>query len=506
MHTSCRENRPQFPIWLVLALLMAVMVGCAGSVEDDEYNPGALDDVTTNFDAIYRRSLSDDELSGLLEPEIRAQPDAEGLVHLAFFTRGRDLDITTLPEGHDLIANPMRFEIQHMVMDPASGEVIEEETLNPTSPRSMTTAPLAGDSGIDNCLLLGLDLTPGGEPVVVYQGGNRAEFVGGQNCNPLYQGDLMVNVRSGGAWQESLGIQGDASTKNPAHPDGMVGMTGDVAVDADGNIHMIAQHYYEWCDLNAINHPDLIYVRQSPDDLGHYNVAWEEGIDEVNTYDTGGGVQSAMGYRCRLILDNGAPQQPIVFYAGSTSGGALQLRCSRRIEGSWSPEVIRNYIPAEFIVDFISPALAPDGTLGVAYYMRRVAPQPEEGGMGDHLCYARRQPDGTWVNTEVDYQSYCGNYCTLAFDHNSQPAIVYYDQRPYTPYRERHNVKLAYWDGETWQKELVAYHGRIGFYNTLWFDAANLPVIGTYEIEQIENSEKEQHSIVFFRRDRGLTQ
>jgi hypothetical protein len=492
--------------WLLLPLMAVLFAGCSGGANDEGgYNPGVPADVTTNYDSVYRRALSETELSGLLEPEIQVKPAPDGNVHLAFYTRGQDLDVTALAPDHDLVANPMRFEIQHAVINPVNGQVIEQETLNPSPPQSMTTAPLAEDRGIDNCLLLGLDLTPNGEPVVVYQGGNRAEFVSGENCNPLYQGDLMVSTRFNGAWQEYLGIQGNGAQKNPMHPDATVGMAGDVAVDNDGNIHMIAQNYYEWCDQNAMNHPDLIYVRQSPADLGNYSVAWEEGIDQVNLYGNGGGIQSAMGYRCRLILDNSTPQQPIAFYAGRTSGGSLQLRTSRRVEGQWQVEVVREYIPPEYIVDFISPAVAPDGTLGVAYYLRRVEPEPEEGARGDHLCYAQRQADGTWVHTEVDYQSYCGNYCALAFDRNNLPAIVYYDEHPYTAYRERHNVKLAYWDGTEWTKELVAYHGRIGFYNTLWFDAGNVPYVGTYEIERIENSDREQHSIVFFRRDRALT-
>ncbi len=503
MSTHVKPGSVRISHLAVLLLCLALMACGNGGGDDAEYNPGTLSDETTNFTTVYRRALTEDELSGLLAPEIQAKLDNYGNAHLIFYTRGQDLDITALAEDHDLRANPMRFQINHIEFNPVNGHVTEDEMLDPAPPQTMSTAAVATDSGIDNCLLLGLSMTVAGEPVVVYQGGVRSEFVGGQNCNPLFQGDLMVSTRTGGYWQEYLGIQGDAGDKNPLHPNGMVGMAGDVAVDNQGNIHMIAQHYYEWCDLNALNHPDLIYVQQSPDMLGTYSPDWEEAVDQVNLYGTGGGVQSSLGYRCRLILDNNEPQQPIAFYAGNTSNGPAQLRASRRVEGVWQQEVVYT-VPNDFVVEFISPAMAPDGTLGVAYFLKRTNAADDE--MGDHLNYAQRQQDGTWINTIVDYQSYCGDYCSLSFDSNNQPAIAYYDERPYTPYRERHNVKLAYLmpDGD-WQKENVAFHGRIGFYNWLWFDGANIPCVVSYEIEKIENSDGERHSIVFFRRDRILS-
>jgi len=372
-------------------------------------------------------------------------------------------------------------------------------------------------------------VTPDGLPVVVYQGGLRTEFTTGQNCNPGFQGDLMVNIRSGGVWNEYLGIQGDASLKNGMLPDGMVGKDGDVAVDRDGNIHMIGQHHYEWCDLNAINNPDLLYVRQSPEDLGNFDVSMEEAVDEINLYGTGGGVQSAMGYHCRLILDNGEPQQPIAFYAGRVSGGRPQLRASfREGDNQWRQEVIHDYGDSNHIIDYISPAIAADGSIGVAYFLKQV--HYEEGDIPDHLWYAQRLVDEegnvTWEKSEVDYQSYCGNYCSLAFDRNNMPAIAYYDERAYTPYRERHNVKLAYLaidevtEDETipdeqdpeveippntrWVKENVAFHGRIGFSNALWFDGNNIPNVASYQIEVDIITQEETHSVVVFRRDREL--
>ncbi|MBT8342546.1 MAG: hypothetical protein HKP58_11220 [Desulfatitalea sp.] len=511
MHMPCNLNRFSRLIgcWLFLS---AVVIACSAGGDDEATPTGhaALTDVTTNYGTVYRRELTAEELSGLLEPVVQAKVDYSGNLHLAFFTRGRDLDTSALPAGHDLIANPMRFQINHLVWSTIGGSVLLQERLDPAPPHSFTTPVDPSDSGIDNCLLLGLGLSILGDPVVVYQGGNRAEFTTGQDCNPQFQGDLMVSTRTGGIWQEYLGIQGDNSAKNPMHPDGTVGMSGDVAVDAQGNIHMIAQHFAEWCDQNAMNHPDLLYVQQTPADLGNYTTALEEPVDQVNLYGTGGGVQSAMGYHCRLILDHGDPQQPIVFYEGSRSNGDRQLRAAFREEGRWRIETIHT-IADDFVVNFISPAISQDGTIGVAYFLERT--NLVAGELGDHLMYAQRRVDEdgniSWDNIDVDIQSFCGNYCALAFDHYNLPAIAYYDERPYTPYRERHNAKLAYlvrqeW-GQDWQKENVAFHGRIGLYNALWFDGNNIPYVVSYEREQIENSDEELHSIVVFRRDRQLS-
>jgi hypothetical protein len=461
----------------ILCLVTSACGGGGGGGESADVQPAAPP--ATNFSEVYSRQLSANEAGGILMPDIQAKVDGTGEVHLLFYTSAASLDTSGLPNDSDLIANPYRFQIHHAVWDPASQQLIgPEEILEVTPPYTNDSPVETADAGIDNCFFLGLAFTPEDVPVVVYQGGARPQSAGGLSCNSFYQGDLMVSVRNGGIWEEFLGIQGDASVKNPLFTDGMVGMAGDVAVDTDGNVHMIAQHYYEWCDLHGTTFPDLVYVMMTPAQLGNYQPSMEEWVDEHNTYGAGGGIQNALGYHCKLILDK--DDQPVAFYFGILSDGSRELRMSRKVAGQWYPETVYA-VPDDFSVGHISPAAAPDGTLSVAYFLEQIA---TDADYGDHLCYARRASDGSWTNTMVDYASFCGNYCSLALDTHEQPAIVYYDERAYSSYRERKDVKLAHFDGSQWQRETVATEGQIGLYNSLWFDTGNIAHICTYEQEE----------------------
>jgi hypothetical protein len=242
---------------------------------------------------------------------------------------------------------------------------------------------------------------------------------------------------------------------------------------------MVGQHYYEFCDWNSSQYPDLLYVMQTPGELGHYSTSMEEYVDEHNIYTTGGGIQSSMGYLTKLVLDQ--DDQPFVFYMGTPTesgvgGERRSLRMASKIGGQWEPEVIQ-YLDT-WSVESISPAVAPDGTVAVAYYVEN-----EDLGSNepDHLRYAVRQTDGTWQITEVDKSSHCGDFCSLAFDADSRPAIAYYDRTAITSYRERENLKLARYTGSSWRTENVSTTGKVGQYNSLWFGADNVAYICTYE-------------------------
>ncbi|MEJ2039927.1 MAG: hypothetical protein P8X55_13495 [Desulfosarcinaceae bacterium] len=460
--------------------------GGSGDGDDERYPPSQM---PTNFEMTHERVLGEDEYNGLLEPQIQAEVDEDGIIHIVFYSASPSYPVELLPAGHDLIANPFRYQIHHIQFNANQADPDlsgNEDIVTVTPPHDGDDEPLPDDAGIDNCMLLGLAISNGNTPVVVYQGGNRPGSDGGLACNGFYQGDLMVNVRSGNGWQEYLGIQGDASVKNPLFTDGMAGMAGDVAVDSAGNIHMVVQHYYEWCDLHSTSFPDLLYVRQSPSDLGQYSTAMEEWVDEHNVYGGGGGIQNASGYFCKIILDG--DEQPAVFYYATMVDGTRQIRVSRLTETGWTANTVC-LVPPEYTVTAVSPAVAGDGTLGVAYNLKMIS---ENADYLDHLCYAQLQEDGHWLNTVVDYHSFCGRACVLSFDNHSRPAIVYYDEKPFTDYRERKDVKFAYFNGEQWRNETAANEGDIGLYNALWFDGQNLAHICTYM--------QDMHKVMVFRR------
>ena len=464
---------------MLSSILLICLIGCSGGEDSADSNPISPEALQpSNFDVVYERQLSEDEVGGLLAPMVTAKADSGGNVHILFYTSGDTLDVSTLPAGSDIIANPNRFNILHYVWNPTTGALVSSAETIPVTPPHTNDSPVAPtDQGIDNIHILGLAFDQGVSPVVVYQGGARAQSEGGLSCNPFYQGDLMVAVRQGGVWQEYLGIQGDASVKNPLFTDGLVGTNGDVVVDSSGVVHMIAQHYYEACDLHSTTFPDLLYVQQNITNLGNFQISMEEWPDEHNTYGAGGGIQNAMGYACKLILDQ--DEQPVAFYFGVLSSGERVLRVSRRLAGQWQAETVVE-IDDDYTIGHISPAVSSDGVLSVAYFLQSIS---EDSEFGDHLCYALQNEEGQWQTTMVDYASYCGNYCTLTMDAAQQPAIVYYDERPYTAYRERKDVKLARFDGRFWHKEIAATDGEVGFYNSIWFDAANTAYICTYDQE-----------------------
>lgn len=488
MSTACKPINVRSG-FILLAAVVFCLFACGGEGSEDDSNPYPLSQEPTNFEMIHERVLNDDEFHGLLEPQIQTEVDGDGMVHIVYYSAAPSCPVELLPAGHDLIANPFRYQIRHIRFNPNQGELDlsgNEDIVSVTPPHDGDDPPLAGDSGIDNCFLLGLGIDNGNTPVVVYQGGNRPGSAGGLACNGYYQGDLMVNVHSGNVWQEYLGIQGDASVKNPLFTDGMVGMAGDVAVDSVGDIHMVVQHYYEWCDLHSTSFPDLLYVRRSPSDLGFYSTAMEEWVDEHNLYGAGGGIQNATGYHAKIVLDQ--DEQPAVFYFAAMANGSRQVRVSRLTETGWESATVY-IVPDEYTVTAVSAAVAHDGTLAVAYNLQKSS---EDAYFGDHLCYAQLQEDGTWLNTMVDFHSFCGRACVLSFDNYSRPAIVYYDEKPYTEYRERKDVKFAHFNGEQWRTETAANEGDIGLYNALWFDGNNLAHICTYM--------RDMHKIMVFRR------
>ena len=84
----------------------------------------------------------------------------------------------------------------------------------------------------------------------------------------------------------------------------------------------------------------------------------------------------------------------------------------------------------------------------------------------------------------VDNSAQCGDFCSLAFDSQNNPAIAYYDiSARSAAYRYHKDLKFARFNGG-WQVETVATAGDIGLYNSLWFDGAGTPNICTYELNE----------------------
>ncbi|MDB5319117.1 MAG: hypothetical protein JWN40_748 [Phycisphaerales bacterium] len=118
---------------------------------------------------------------------------------------------------------------------------------------------------------------------------------------------------------------------------------------------------------------------------------------------------------------------------------AWQLKARSRVDGgAWSAETILDQTPATQVGKLPSIALAPNGTIGVAYY---------DGSNAD-LKYVERSPaTGTWGSpVVVEATNRVGNYPSLAFNSKSNPFISYWtDVTGGTDY-----LKLRWRDAGVW--------------------------------------------------------
>jgi hypothetical protein len=468
MNTPCnRASSDVFRLgYLVLLFIASLLCACGeggyGEEEEEAIDPNLYE--TSSWDRYDVVALEGD---APINPNVKAVTDTQGDVHIFFYSEGE------LYQG-----NQMRYQVRHLVWDPDTDQLVgEEEILETRAPNPWDPE----DSGLNNCLVLDVAITTYGSPVVAYQGGDIPQAEDGTICNFIYQGDLMINIPIGQVWSEYLGIQGDASAKNPYFTDGYVGNFASIAVDSQDGVHMCAQHYFEYCDWTSSHYPDLMYVKQSMNQLGHYSTSMEERVDEYNTYGAGGGAQSAMGYYCEIVL--GPSDNPMIFYVGTPIADGIgedrrTLRRAIKSGGQWVPEIIE--ILEDWRVEWISPAVSADGTVGVAYYLE------DETGTNDHpdhLRYAQLEGDGSWQIEVVDNTSHCGKFCSLTFDTNGYPVIAYYDRDARSAsYRKHEDLLFVRFDGEGWETETVATAGNIGQYNSLWFDENGVAFICTYDL------------------------
>jgi hypothetical protein len=467
MSIVCRPGSHTRLRWLAVAIIIATSACGGGGPEDtNEYNPPPYVYQDSNWE---RFDVIDLAGQAALNPNVQAQTDAEGKLHIFYYKRG---DVYK--------GNQTRYQIHHVVWDPLTTAIEGEDEIVPVQSPNPGDAQ---DSGLNNCLVLDAAVTPAGTPVIAYQGGDIPQAEDGTSCNLTAQGDLMINRLNGPVWEEYLGIMGDASPKNPYFTDGYVGVAGSIAIDRNNNIHMAAQHYYEFCDWTSTNYPDLLYVRQTPNQLGHYSTSMEEHVDDYDTFGSGGGVQSDMGYLCKLVLD--PDDNPAIFYVGTPIQDGIgedrrSLRMAVKSGNQWVPEIIE--VLDQWDVGWLSGAIDSTGMPAVAYYMRDI---DQAGDYPDHLRYAHRDADGKWQVSVVDNSAQCGDFCSLTFDSQNHPAIAYYDiSARSATYRKHQDLKYAYFNGSNWQIEAVATAGDIGQYNTLWFDGAGVPYICTYELNE----------------------
>jgi hypothetical protein len=404
----------------------------------------------------------------LLTPNVRAVMDSQGFIHMFYYN---------LRGGSN---NRPRYHINYVVWDSQSATLVGEKEIVKDRP----PYPVSDGGGPGNTLTMDVGLTSDGSPIIAYQGGLISRPANGApESNMTYQADLIVNLFNGSSWDEYLGIHGDIHGKNPAFTDGHIGISGSFAVDNQGAIHMAAQYYCEMFNMHGPGFHHLMYARHTMSDLGNgYDAGRQELVDVSNDVVPGeADTVPGMGYYCELILD--AQDNPIIVYIGTPDRDGrgedrIGLRMARKVGDNWQTEIVQ--VLDDWQIKSLSAAVAPDGTIGIAYYMMAGTDTDEP----DHLKYAFRQLDGNgeWDFDIVDVTSHCGDYNSIAFDANSRPVIAYYDIYANSgTFRKRNDLRFARFENNRWIKETVASTGDIGKYNTVWTDAENVAYICTYE-------------------------
>lgn len=448
---------------LVVGLLVFVFTACGsggggGGGDNSSNNPPVnTPNPTYAWQQYEVKDLSGS--SGLLATNVRAVEANNGDVHVAYFTDGIKVD------------GERRYTLNHEVLAEDDFQVKTKSTLNPKPPTDQV-----GDKDIDNSYPFALALDANDTPALLYCGGNpRAQSSDGD-----VQSDLMISVKDGNHWQEAFAAIGYVA-RQPIyeHRDGLATFDDWFVFDSSGDIHMAFQFYYEGMDEVP---PDVNYVKWERNALPATELAslddWADIEEQVygNEFpNQNHGIHRDVGYSTKIILDEN--EDPVVFFAEKIvkdSNHGLHVAW-RNGSGEWEREWVEK-CSTDFSIGRISAALAPDGSLSVAYQVK--CDNPSLADDGDYLKFARKVGD-LWIKEVVDNRSHCGDYCVLAFDSGGNPAIAYFDEKSRAG-NVRNDLKLAQLDGSTWKSETVADIDDIGIYNSLWFDDDDLPVICTY--------------------------
>lgn len=318
-----------------------------------------------------------------------------------------------------------------------------------------------------------------GFSVATYDGNLYSAYQGGEfrECNEEVMSDAMFSVYDGASWSEYTAGIGYVE-RNPTLSDGFAGANISMAVDSLGGVHVTYQFYYEGCDSFNTNYPDLLYIYKGADEFQADAV--EETV-EGSDLDVDN-AQNNVGQFNQLVLDS--DDQPVVFYAAelADTSSTRGLRFAYQEDGAW----INEWVEEDCDVEGISAAVTPDGQLAVAYYVSTC----DHLSLFDEFEHGVRyavQSDTGWDISMVEDTVLAGEYLSLAFDAQGQPAIAYRSLETYSGI-ETNDLKLArynYGDDSGWSREQVLGTGDIGWYNSLWFD-----LDGTANIVSYSNSEQ----------------
>lgn len=426
---------------LMLALLLA---GCGGGGDSSgggstDPDDNDLSDAVWQFEKIIDLSSN----GGLTSNRISVIVDAQEVPHFYYFTGDTSED----------------YQLMHQQWDADAQSLSSAENI------------LTNSTGtLDNTETFAL-ASSGDYLFTAYQGGEFRE------CNEDVMSDAMFSVHDGSSWSEYTAGIGYVE-RNPVLTDGFAGANLSIAADSAGGVHVSYQFYYEGCDSFNTNYPDLLYVYKAADEFALD--ATEETIEGSDLEDDN--AQNNVGQFNQLILD--ADDQPVVFYAAelADTSSTRGLRYAYKADGEW----VNEWVEADCDVEGISAALTPENQLAVAYYVSGCDHLSFYEDFEHGVRYAVQGDDG-WEISMVEDTALAGEYLSLAFDAQGNPAVAYRSLETYSGI-ETKDLKLARYnyDGNSgWSREQVLGTGDIGWYNSLWFDQD-----GTTNIVSYSNSEQ----------------
>ncbi len=436
--------------WFTCFLMLWAIWGCGESSSESDSNletPPPVSDTGWQIDTLLNL-----DSGGTVMPNVKAVKGSNGRIHIIYFSDAP-------AAGNNLI-----YTLNYLIWIPQS-ELLLQQNPKPQGPQE-------GIEGLDNSRPAALALDDQDTPIIVYQGGNIRPM-GAEE-----QSDVMISLIEDIDWAEYTGAIGYVE-RNPFH-DGLARPDLDVAVDSNGDIHLCFQFFYEGIDADNERYPDINYVLKHRLELNEPSREEDWAIYEEtvhgNEFQGSTAIHNSVGYHCKMVLDSSG--QPVIIYAEHTEiTNTHTLWAAYRVAADqWQRQAIDQF-DGSWRVNDISAAVSPvDGSLAVAYQLKDMANRPDEG---DHLRFVQ-EVDGVWARPMVvDNRSSCGDYVSLTYDSNGTPAVAYFDDQSHAGHRNQ-NLKLAHFNGATWQSETVSDAGNVGYYNSIWFDDSGRVNICSY--------------------------
>ncbi len=439
-----------------------ILTACLGNTaeekkEDVNPNPGELTDNETYWEEF---KLIEPKRNGLMNPYFDAVIDSDKNIHIIYYSHSQQAK-----ELSDSL-----YDLNYAIWNSTT----QEFAPHPTAP--IITTQIHSDP-------IAMSIDGQNQLYVTYRGGEKRFCQGGD-----IPGDAMFSVFDGTQWTENTGAIGVVERAGGA--DGHAGSNTDLAVDDEGNIHIIYQFFYEGCDATNFSYPDLFYAGKMPSQFENDARSDAEIEEQVsgNDADNGGTFQNKTGDISDIILDlNG---NPLVFYYSedSTRTGFGLFMGYRDEENNWVTEPIRE----DCEVMDISAGLSSNGDIHIAYVIKDC--NDENDGSEFSLRHARKlsaveviSVEGDPIEGELEEEiaepqwengyivdnvkvGGVGRHLSMVMNKNGFPQIAYYELQGYNDNELKNLTSVELNVQGTYTQKDIARWNDIGRYNKMLVD------------------------------------